>query len=150
MNKINLNKIQVFAHHGCWPEEEIIGGEYFVDISIDLDFLQAAAADDLSKTADYVVVKEIVCIWRTRKITKSKMIWILFGRELRSWGTDIGDVARRLRKFSQILNLFKAFIANEKTGTIYVIIFEAPTEEWEATWKIAEPMLKYLFIDDTI
>lgn len=60
MNKINLNKIQVFAHHGCWPEEEIIGGEYHVDVSIDLDFLQAAAADDLSKTADYVVVKEIV------------------------------------------------------------------------------------------
>ena len=41
-------------------------------------------------------------------------------------------------------------IANNKTGTLYLIIFEAPTSEWENTWKIAEPMLKYLYIDDTI
>ena len=41
-------------------------------------------------------------------------------------------------------------IANNKTGTLYIVLFEAPTSEWEKTWKIAEPMLKYLYIDDTI
>lgn len=59
-SKININGIRVHAHHGCWSEEEIIGGEYIVDVSITLDFSAAAREDDLSKTADYVQVKEIV------------------------------------------------------------------------------------------
>lgn len=37
-------------------------------------------------------------------------------------------------------------IANEKTGTLYWFIFEAPSVEWEETWKIAEPMLKHLVL----
>lgn len=41
-------------------------------------------------------------------------------------------------------------ISNDKTGTMYLITFEAPTAEWEQAWKTAEPMLKYLFIDDSI
>ncbi len=41
-------------------------------------------------------------------------------------------------------------IANDKTGTFYIVIFEAPATEWNEAWKIAEPMLRYLFIDDTI
>jgi len=42
------------------------------------------------------------------------------------------------------------YIANEKTGTLYMVIFEAPEADWKATWKTAEPMLKFLYIDDTI
>jgi hypothetical protein len=41
-------------------------------------------------------------------------------------------------------------IANEKTGTLYLVLFEAPVAEWDAAWKIAEPMLQFLYIDDTI
>ncbi len=58
--KINVNNIHVYAHHGCWEEEAIIGGEYIVDIAIDFDFTTAAIQDDLSGTIDYVLVKEIV------------------------------------------------------------------------------------------
>ena len=60
MSIIRLNNIRVHAHHGCWPEEELIGGDYRVDVESHTDFLQAAIADDLSATVDYVVVKEIV------------------------------------------------------------------------------------------
>lgn len=60
MSTIRLNNIRIYAHHGCWPEEEIIGGEYSVDVAIDFDFARAAASDDLTKTIDYVRVNEIV------------------------------------------------------------------------------------------
>ncbi len=60
MNKISISNIQVYAHHGCWEEEAIIGGEYRVDVDITLDFTLAAVHDDLSQTVDYVTVKEIV------------------------------------------------------------------------------------------
>jgi dihydroneopterin aldolase len=58
--KISVNNIRVYAHHGCWKEEERIGGEYIVDVLLDVDFLDAAINDDLSKTVDYVRVSEIV------------------------------------------------------------------------------------------
>ena len=60
MSKISVNNIKVYAYHGCWEEEAIIGGEYIVDVDMDVNFTQSAKDDDLSKTADYVVVKEVV------------------------------------------------------------------------------------------
>jgi dihydroneopterin aldolase len=60
MSRININQIRVRANHGCWEEEAIIGGDYIVDVSLELDFSRAAQDDDLEQTADYVVVKEIV------------------------------------------------------------------------------------------
>ncbi len=41
-------------------------------------------------------------------------------------------------------------IANNKTGTVYLVMFEGPKSEWAKTWEIAEPMLQCLYIDDTI
>jgi dihydroneopterin aldolase len=58
--KIRLNDIRLYAFHGCWDEEAIVGGEYSVDICIDFDYTDAALADDLSQTIDYVRIKEIV------------------------------------------------------------------------------------------
>jgi dihydroneopterin aldolase len=60
MAVIRLNTIRVYAHHGCWKEEAIIGGDYTVDVALHLDFSEAAKNDDLSKTVDYVRVKEMV------------------------------------------------------------------------------------------
>lgn len=60
MSKISVSNIKVYAYHGCWEEEAIIGGDYIVDVTMDVNFKQSAIDDDLSKTADYVVVKEVV------------------------------------------------------------------------------------------
>lgn len=60
MSRITINNMRMHAYHGCWEEEAIIGGDYIVDVALDLDFSAAALGDDLSKTADYVLVREIV------------------------------------------------------------------------------------------
>jgi dihydroneopterin aldolase len=52
--KIQLNNIQIRAHHGCWKEEEVIGGDYRVDVWIEGAFEVSAETDDLEKTIDYV------------------------------------------------------------------------------------------------
>lgn len=57
---IRLNRIHVRANHGCWAEETVIGGDYIVNVSIEFNFRDAGDSDDLSKTVDYVLVKEIV------------------------------------------------------------------------------------------
>ncbi len=41
-------------------------------------------------------------------------------------------------------------ISNDGTGTVYLVTFEAPGEDWETAWKTAEPIIKQLYIDDTI
>jgi len=41
-------------------------------------------------------------------------------------------------------------IANDKTGTVYLLTFESPLDQWDASWSIAKPMLKMFLIDDTI
>ena len=60
MNRIEVNGIKLYAHHGCLSAEEAIGGHYIVDVIIDTDFSEASITDDLSKTVDYVVVNKIV------------------------------------------------------------------------------------------
>ncbi len=60
MQKVHVNGVKVRAQHGCWREEEIIGGDYIVDVEMAVDFIEAAKHDDLRATADYVDVVRII------------------------------------------------------------------------------------------
>lgn len=39
-------------------------------------------------------------------------------------------------------------IANPKTNTLYLFIFESPAANWDAAWKIGEQIMNVLAIDD--
>lgn len=41
-------------------------------------------------------------------------------------------------------------IGNDTTGTMYVIIFEAPASSWNSAWKVGERMLQQFLIDSDI
>ena len=60
MNKIQVNGIRSYAYHGCLEQETKIGGNYITNIEVVYNFENAAINDDLSKTVDYVNIKEIV------------------------------------------------------------------------------------------
>ena len=60
MGVIEVTGIQVFAHHGCLPEEAVIGGNYLVDISVSGDLARAERSDVLADTVDYGRVTAIV------------------------------------------------------------------------------------------
>ena len=89
MHKITVNNISVYAHHGCWDEEAIIGGEYSVDVEMITDFTRAAETDELSGTIDYVVVKEIV--YREMAI-RSKLIEHVAQRIVHSLKKEIATI----------------------------------------------------------
>ena len=44
--------------------------------------------------------------------------------------------------------IHKVFISNDKTGSLYIVSFEAPKSDWDEAWKIGETMLKYYLVDD--
>ena len=53
MQKITLNKVRMYAFHGCMEEEEKIGGEYFVNAELYADVSDSFETDDLSTAERY-------------------------------------------------------------------------------------------------
>ncbi|MFM8433095.1 MAG: dihydroneopterin aldolase [Bacteroidota bacterium] len=60
MSIIKINNLRLRAYHGCLAEEGVIGGDYRVDVSMEVDFAEAAMSDDLQLTVDYCDVQRIV------------------------------------------------------------------------------------------
>ncbi|MBD0779730.1 dihydroneopterin aldolase [Maribacter sp. ANRC-HE7] len=60
MGIIKLKNIRVHARHGCLNEENIIGSEYRVDISLKSDLKKASISDNLQDTVDYVHINHII------------------------------------------------------------------------------------------
>ena len=60
MGFIELKNIRVYAHHGCLPEETIIGSLYRVDLAVDVDLSVSSDSDALEDTVDYVTLNTIV------------------------------------------------------------------------------------------
>jgi len=60
MSNIRLKNIKIYAFHGCLDEEEKIGSDYLVNLSVKADLERAAKSDALRDTVDYVHLQKIV------------------------------------------------------------------------------------------
>ena len=60
MGVIKLNKVKVYAYHGCLIEEGQIGSDYFVDLKIKTNLTTPSITDNLSDTVDYVHLNKII------------------------------------------------------------------------------------------
>lgn len=86
---IEVNGIKLYAHHGCLPEEEAIGGHYVVDVTIITDFTEAMKNDDLSATVDYVDVNRIVA---REMAIRSKLIEHVGYRIVQSLKSEVSGI----------------------------------------------------------
>jgi dihydroneopterin aldolase len=71
MHKIILKNVRVFTNHGCLTEEELIGSEYRVDLTVVTDLTKSATSDDLADTVDYVSLNRII---KEEMSTRSKLL----------------------------------------------------------------------------
>jgi hypothetical protein len=70
---------------------------------------------------------------------------------LRSWDASIGPfVGRGCLVEDEVAVMHALMVANPKTNTLYLFIFEAPGAEWDAQWKLGEQMMRLIFLDDDI
>lgn len=60
IGEISLNNIRIYSNHGCLNEEESIGSEYRVDLTVQTDITEAALNDNLDDAVDYVKLQKIV------------------------------------------------------------------------------------------
>jgi len=69
MAKIALEGMRFHAYHGFYNEERKIGGNYVVDVYIEMKLPRAAFKDDLYKTVNYETV-HFICKSAMKKPTK--------------------------------------------------------------------------------
>lgn len=60
MDRILLNGIRFFGHHGVYPEERRLGQQFVADVELCLDLREAGDRDDLSRSVDYGQVLALV------------------------------------------------------------------------------------------
>jgi len=53
-------------------------------------------------------------------------------------------------KDKESVTIYQLLIANDKTGTLYMVMLESPTKTWDQTWKTGEVILKKMLIDEGI
>lgn len=100
MGKVSLEGMEFYARHGYYEEERTIGNKYSVDITLDLDFSDAAEYDKLEGTVDYEKVYEI--IKRVMEID-ANLLEHLAGKmikELKSSFDQISGVSVRVSKYN--------------------------------------------------
>lgn len=57
---INIEGLELFAHHGLLPEERRVGQMFIFDIELELDACPACESDDIGDTVDYAEVADCV------------------------------------------------------------------------------------------
>lgn len=53
MDKVYLNNVELFANHGVFKEEKILGQKFILSLELSLDFSAAAKKGDLSQSVHY-------------------------------------------------------------------------------------------------
>ncbi len=59
-DRLRLEGIDVYAHHGAHPAERELGQRFVVDVELAADLEPAARGDDLSRGIDYAAVHRVV------------------------------------------------------------------------------------------
>lgn len=60
MDKIIVKDLEVFAHHGYFQEEKVLGQKFVISLEVGLDFNKATKNDDLNETIHYGILCEDV------------------------------------------------------------------------------------------
>lgn len=60
MSKITLQNMEFHAYHGCMEHEKTLGNTFYVNLSMELNTLQAESTDELTHTLNYQEVYDVV------------------------------------------------------------------------------------------
>ena len=53
MDKVYLRDVEIFANHGVFKEEKVLGQKFIVSLELSLDFKEAVVNNDLTKSVHY-------------------------------------------------------------------------------------------------
>jgi dihydroneopterin aldolase len=100
MSLIALEGMRFYARHGYYDEEQVLGGEYVVDVTVETVFSRAAVEDDLGQTINYETIY-LICEAAMRK--KSKLLETVaerIGLGIRHQFKNIKELKVRVKKLN--------------------------------------------------
>lgn len=56
MDKIYIDNLEIYAYHGAFAEEKVLGQKFFISLELSLDLRAAGQTDALEKTVNYAEV----------------------------------------------------------------------------------------------
>ncbi|MNJ43424.1 Dihydroneopterin aldolase [compost metagenome] len=60
LDKMILRKMQYYGYHGVFEEERKLGQQFYVDLALELNLVEAGLTDDLNLTINYADIHELV------------------------------------------------------------------------------------------
>lgn len=57
---IELRDVEIYARHGCYREEQLVGGRFVVDADLVVDGARPSATDDVRAAVNYVAVCRLI------------------------------------------------------------------------------------------
>ncbi|NPA43216.1 MAG: dihydroneopterin aldolase [Chlorobi bacterium] len=60
MDIIRLRGIRLFARHGCLDEEQVLGAEFELNLTLELDLSEAGRSGHIEDTVDYAAVYALI------------------------------------------------------------------------------------------
>lgn len=60
MGKIFVEGIKIYAYHGCFKEEALIGTNFNVDVELDANLEKPANTDNINDTVNYQAVFQVI------------------------------------------------------------------------------------------
>lgn len=89
MGLVLVEQLEVFAYHGHFAEEQVVGRKFTIDIKIETNFKGAVENDDLDATVNYAEVCRIAV--REMK-TPSKLIEHVGGRIIKALKKEVPGI----------------------------------------------------------
>lgn len=59
-SKITIENMEVYAFHGCYAEEQIVGNRFLVSLSYVCHLKEATESDDINDTVSYLDIYRLV------------------------------------------------------------------------------------------
>lgn len=88
MGLVLVEDLEVFAYHGHFKEEQLVGRNFIVNLMVDTDFTKAVETDELSGTVDYSRLCRII---HEQMAIPSKLLEHVGGRIFKAIKTEFGN-----------------------------------------------------------
>lgn len=100
MATIALEGLEFYAYHGVYPEEQIIGTNFQVDIYIEFNIEVVGKSDEVSQTVDYQEVFGVIEEIMKNNVKLLETLVIQICEQVLSLNQDIKSVTTRVSKYN--------------------------------------------------
>ena len=88
MGLVLVEDVEIFAYHGHFKEEQLVGRNFVVNLMVDTDFSKAVETDELTGTVDYSALCRII---HEQMAIPSKLLEHVGGRIMNCIKTEFGS-----------------------------------------------------------